>query len=52
MASCNHYKLQGIFLKNSQQCFETANFDDFCQELKNDLELRIPDKFLRAKGWL
>ena len=30
----------------------TADFDVFFKELKQEIELRIPDKFLKAKGWL
>lgn len=40
-----------IPLKNSQQWYSDANFDTFFQELKNELELRIPDKYLEANGW-
>jgi hypothetical protein len=38
-------------LKNSQEWFDTANFDQFFRELKEELELRIPDKYLKANGW-
>ena len=40
-----------IGLKNSQKWYEKANFDIFCKELQEQLELRIPDKFLEANGW-
>lgn len=42
----------GIALHNSQKWYDTANFDIFFKELKEEIELRIPDKFLIAKGWL
>ncbi|MFL0251967.1 hypothetical protein ACJDT4_16225 [Clostridium neuense] len=38
-------------LKNSQKWYEKADFDIFCKELQQQLELRIPDKFLEAYGW-
>ena len=40
-----------IKLKNSQEWYEKANFDIFCKELQEQLELRIPDKFLETNGW-
>ncbi|EOE7227529.1 TPA: hypothetical protein UL418_000605 [Clostridioides difficile] len=40
-----------ISLENSQKWYEKADFDVFCKELKKQLELRIPDKFLEANGW-
>ncbi len=40
-----------IGLENSQKWYEKADFDVFCKELKEQLELRIPDKFLEANGW-
>lgn len=42
----------GIDLENSQKWWDTADFDIFLEELKQEIELRIPDKFLKAKGWL
>ena len=41
----------GIGLENSQEWWDTADFDIFFDELERELELRIPDKFLKAKGW-
>ena len=40
-----------IGLENSQKLYEKADFDVFCKELQEQLELRIPDKFLEANGW-
>ncbi len=40
-----------IGLKNSQEWYEKADFNVFCKELQEQLELRIPDKFLKANGW-
>lgn len=39
-------------LNNSQQWWDEADFDLFFKELQTELELRIPDKFLKAHGWL
>ena len=41
----------GIGLDNSQEWWDTADFDIFFDDLERELELRIPDKFLEAKGW-
>ena len=40
-----------IGLDNSQKWWDTADFNIFFKELKEELELRIPDKYLEAKGW-
>ena len=31
---------------------DEADFDVFFMELQKELELRIPDKYLQAHGWL
>ena len=41
----------GIRLESSQKWWDTADFDVFFDDLERELELRIPDKFLKAKGW-
>ena len=41
-----------IGLNNSQGWWDEANFDIFFMELQKELELRIPDEYLRAHGWL
>jgi len=41
----------GIDLENSQQWYDKADMDIFCKELEQQLELRIPDKFLEYHGW-
>ncbi|MEI3614488.1 hypothetical protein [Pseudogracilibacillus sp. SO30301A] len=41
----------GISLKNSQQWYDKADMDVFLQELEQQIELRIPDKFLEYHGW-
>lgn len=42
---------QLIQLRNSQMWYKTADFTIFCRELQDQLELRIPDKFLAERGW-
>lgn len=43
---------KSIAIQNSQQWWDEADFDLFFKELQTELELRIPDKFLKAHGWL
>ena len=40
-----------IVLESTQKWWDTADFDIFFDDLERELELRIPDKFLKAKGW-
>ncbi|MEI3615032.1 hypothetical protein [Pseudogracilibacillus sp. SO30301A] len=40
-----------IPLRNSQQWYDKADMDVFLQELEQQIELRIPDKFLEFHGW-
>lgn len=49
---CIVYGEKTIELKNSQKWWDEADFDVFFRELKEELELRIPDKFLKTRGWL
>ena len=49
--SIEYGKESFIGLENSQEWYEKADFDVFCKELQEQLELRIPDKFLEANGW-
>lgn len=39
-------------IESSQKRWKTVNYDVFLQEMQEELELRIPDKFLKKKGWL
>ena len=48
---CISFGEYGIGLDNSQEWWDTADFDIFFDDLERELELRIPDKFLKAKGW-
>ncbi|MBF2519423.1 hypothetical protein IA940_05755 [Listeria marthii] len=41
----------GIALPNTQKWYDKADMDIFCKELQEQLELRIPDKFLVYNGW-
>lgn len=38
-------------LKLSQELWDFSKFDLFLDELQEELELRIPDKFLKKHGW-
>lgn len=49
---CISFGSKGISLENSQKWWEEADFDVFLKELQEEIELRIPDKFLKARGWL
>lgn len=40
-----------IGLDNSQQWYDKADMNVFLYELQQQLELRIPDKFLEYYGW-
>ncbi|MGX4670432.1 hypothetical protein JNUCC74_14765 [Cerasibacillus sp. JNUCC 74] len=40
-----------IPLKNTQKWYDKADMQVFYQELEQQLELRIPDKFLEYNGW-
>lgn len=39
-----------ISLENSQKWWEEADISVFLEELQQEIELRIPEKFLEAKG--
>src|SRR5699024_1984832 len=41
----------GIGLDNSQKWYDKADMNIFLKELQQQLELRIPDKFLEYNGW-
>jgi hypothetical protein len=45
------YGVNGVGLKNSQQWYDEADMDIFLKELEEQIELRIPDKFLKFYGW-
>ena len=40
-----------ISLSKNHNCYSGVNMDSYLEEIKNELELRIPDKFLEARGW-
>lgn len=40
-----------INLDNSQKLYDKADMNIFLKELQQQLELRIPDKFLEYNGW-
>ncbi len=41
-----------IELENSQKWWDEADIKVLFSEMQEELELRIPDKFLQAHGWL
>lgn len=41
-----------VGLDSSEEWFDEADLDKFFQDIKSEIELRIPDKFLKAKGWM
>jgi hypothetical protein len=41
----------GVSLKNSQEWWDEADFNIFFKELEKEIELRIPEKYLKANGW-
>ncbi|MEG0314850.1 MAG: hypothetical protein RR646_06285 [Erysipelotrichaceae bacterium] len=48
---CIVYEERGVSLENSQKWWENADFQIFLDELQQEIELRIPDKYLEKKGW-
>ena len=40
-----------VSLDNSQQWYDEADMNIFLKELEQQIELRIPDKFLEFYGW-
>jgi hypothetical protein len=41
-----------ISLVTGKNTYSDTNFDVYFEKIKHELELRIPDKFLSARGWL
>lgn len=41
-----------MVIETSQKQWETVDYNVFFREVKEEIELRIPDKFLEKKGWL
>jgi len=39
-------------LKNSQKWWDETDINILLNELKEEIEIRIPDKFLVSRGWL
>ena len=38
-------------IRNSQKNYQTADFDIFFRDMEEEIELRIPDKYLKARPW-
>ncbi len=41
-----------IPLSSERHCLSDENLSEYFNEIKKNLELRIPDKYLLANGWL
>ncbi len=41
-----------IPLLKGQHCYSSENLGNYFNMMADELELRIPDKFLKARGWL
>ncbi|WP_027088434.1 hypothetical protein [Cohnella panacarvi] len=41
----------GVSIESSEKWFDEADFDKFFKDLQEQIELRIPDKFLEYYGW-
>lgn len=41
-----------ISLSCGHKCYSDTNMDVYLEEIKKELELRIPDKYLIANGWM
>ncbi len=41
-----------IPLPTSQEWFDIADFETFFKDMEEEIELRIPEEYLKAKGWL
>lgn len=41
----------GVGLRSSQQWYEWTDMEVFLREMEREIELRIPDKYLKAYGW-
>lgn len=44
-------KQECISLIKGRNCYSDSDLNAYFSEIKNELELRIPDKYLIAKGW-
>ncbi|EKU16704.1 hypothetical protein D593_1355 [Streptococcus intermedius BA1] len=43
----------GVSLENEMRSYmATSDWDNYLKEIMAEIELRIPDEFLKAKGWL
>lgn len=51
VGSCIIFGEKKMSLENSQKWWDETDFDKFFKELQSEIELRIPDKYLEAKGW-
>ncbi|WP_155974083.1 hypothetical protein [Streptococcus ruminantium] len=43
---------QPIRLSKVKKTYSGGGLEEYLEEIKQEIELRIPDKFLKANGWL
>lgn len=41
-----------IRIINEHNCYSDIDMDNYLQQVINEIELRIPDKYLKAHGWI
>lgn len=41
-----------VSIIDGRRCESEADLETFIQELQKEIELRVPDKFLKSRGWL
>ncbi len=41
-----------IRIINEHECYSNVDMDSYLRKVVEELELRIPDKYLKAHGWL
>ncbi len=41
-----------VILPNTQEWYSKMDIDKFLEELRREIELRIPDKYLKAHGYM
>ena len=40
-----------LSITNAHNCYSNTDMDIYIQEVVEELELRIPDKYLKSRGW-
>ena len=49
-----HFFVYGrlISVMNTHNCYSNTDMEAYIQRIVEELELRIPDKYLQTRGWL